>query len=151
MNVDDFTGEIHIFSDSGSVKLYLFDNNNKRIERPNTSLETTMHIAVLLAISELTKENRDNEYPLIFDAPTSTFDEGKDRNFYECLNSRVDKQCIVVTKSYLTRNDETGLFEVNIKDLEGINCPVYRISKKEGFDKRDLSTIETIVTPIEIQ
>ena len=151
LNVDDFTGEIHIFSDSGSVKLYLFDNNNKRIERPNTSLETTMHIAVLLAISELTKENRDNEYPLIFDAPTSTFDEGKDRNFYECLNSRVDKQCIVVTKSYLTRNDETGLFEVNIKDLEGINCPVYRISKKEGFDKRDLSTIETIVTPIEIQ
>ena len=151
LNVDDFTGEIHIFSESGNVRLYLFDSNNKRIERPNTSLETTMHISILLAISELTKENRDNEYPLIFDAPTSTFDEGKDRNFYECLSSRVDKQCIVVTKSYLTRIDQDGVFVVNEKELAGIKCPVYRISKKGGFDKKDLSTIETIVTPIVIK
>ena len=151
LNVDDFTGEIHIFSESGNVKLYLFDSNNKRIERPNTSLETTMHISVLLAISELTKENRDNEYPLIFDAPTSTFDEGKDRNFYECLNTRVDKQCIVVTKSYLTRNDADGVFVVNEKELAGIKCPVYRISKRGGFNKKDLSTIETVVTPIVIK
>lgn len=145
LNVDDFTGEINIFNEEGNVKLYLYDNNNKRIERPNTSLETTMHISILLAISELTKENRDNEYPLIFDAPTSTFDPGKDRSFYECLNKNVDKQCIVATKSFLKKSKNADEFILDVDELQDMNCPVYRIMKKPGFDKKDLSTIDTII------
>ena len=124
--------------------LQLIDKNGKLVEHPNTSLETTMHISILLAISELTKQERDNEYPLIFDAPTSTFDEGKDSDFYACLNSKVEKQCIVVTKSFLIRN-ENGDYEIDQERLKSFDCPVYRIKKKSGFDQKDLSTIETIV------
>lgn len=145
LNVDDFTGFVNIYNNGdGKVFLQLVDKNGKIVEHPNTSLETTMHISILLAISELTKKERDNEYPLIFDAPTSTFDEGKDSDFYTCLNSNVEKQCIVVTKSFLNRTVD-GEFEIDAERLKKFNCPIYRIKKRSGFDQKDLSTIETIV------
>lgn len=148
LNVDDFSGVVDIYnSGEGKVFLQLTDKNGKIVDNPNTSLETTMHISILLAISELTKKERDNEYPLIFDAPTSTFDEGKDADFYACLNTNVDKQCIVVTKSFLKRNSENG-YEVDKSRLKDFECPVYRIKKREGFDQKDLATIETIVEPV---
>ena len=147
LNVDDFSGYVDIYNNGdGRVFLQLIDKNGKIVEHPNTSLETTMHISILLAISELTKKERDNEYPLIFDAPTSTFDEGKDSDFYACLNSKVEKQCIVVTKSFLNRNND-GDFEMDSIRLKSFNCPIYRIRKRTGFDQKDLSTIETIVEP----
>ena len=147
LNVDDFSGYVDIYNNGdGKVFLQLVDKNGKIVEHPNTSLETTMHISILLAISELTKQEKDNEYPLIFDAPTSTFDEGKDTDFYACLNSKVEKQCIVVTKSFLYRNGD-GDFLTDDDRLKAFNCPIYRIKKRSGFDQKDLSTIETIVEP----
>ena len=106
---------------------------------------------MLFAISELTKDNLQNEYPIILDAPTSSFDEGKDKTFYKVLNRELDKQCIVVTKSYLYKNEDDRFVvdEKGIKDLlKDHNIPIYRIQKLEGFDKQDQSTIETIVTPL---
>ena len=148
LNVDDFTGLVDIYNNgNGKVFLQLVDKNGKIVEHPNTSLETTMHISILLAISELTKKKRDNEYPLIFDAPTSTFDEGKDSDFYSCLNSNVEKQCIVVTKSFLNRNND-GEYDIDVERLKKFDCPIYRIKKNSGFDQKDLSTIETIVEPL---
>lgn len=149
LNIDDFTGIINIFQEGDKVKLYLIDKDKSRIEKPNTSLETTMHLSILLAISELTKEHLENEYPLIFDAPTSTFDLGKDKDFYKTLNKNVHKQCIVVTKSYLNRDDETSQFYIEEESLGQLeNVPVYRIKKKTGFDKTDLTSIETIVEQV---
>jgi DNA repair exonuclease SbcCD ATPase subunit len=145
LNVDDFTGIIKIYLDRfNNLKIELQDKNGKVITNPNTSLLTTMHISILFAISELTKENQNAVYPLIFDAPTSSFDEGKDKTFYECLNAHVNKQCIVVTKSYLYK-DGNGEFAIDEKALSKINCKKFRIKKEEGFDKLDISTISTIV------
>lgn len=148
LNIDDFTGIVNIYQDGNKVKLYLVDKDHNRIDKPNTSLETTMHLSVLLAISELTKEHLENEYPLIFDAPTSTFDQGKDKDFYLTLHKHVAKQCIVVTKSYLNRDDETGMFNVDMDGISKLDVPVYRIQKRTGFDKTDLTSIETIVEPL---
>lgn len=153
LNVDDFTGEIRIRRDfrDESIIVYLADKDGKTIDNPNTSLFTTMHLSVLFAISELTKDNLNNEYPMILDAPTSSFDEGKDKTFYQVMNERLDKQCIIVTKSYLFKNDEDN-FEVDMKGIKKLldvkNIPIYRIQKLEGFDKKDQSTIETVVTPL---
>lgn len=148
LNVDDFTGVIKIYLDRyNDLKIELQDKNGKLITNPNTSLLTTMHISILFAISELTKENRDAEYPLIFDAPTSSFDEGKDKTFYECLNTQVNKQCIVVTKSYLYKNDN-GEYVTDTKALSKLNCQKYRIKKFTGFDKLDITTIDTVVEEI---
>lgn len=149
LNVDDFTGIIKIDIDMfGELKIELQDKTGQILTNPNTSLLTTMHISILLAISELTKENRNAEYPLIFDAPTSSFDEGKDKTFYECLNSQVDKQCIVVTKSYLYK-DAIGEYVEDRDGLSKLNCKKYRIKKMTGFDKLDISTIDTEVEEID--
>lgn len=148
LNVDDFTGIIKIYLDRyNDLKIELQDRNGKVITNPNTSLLTTMHISILFAISELTKENRDADYPLIFDAPTSSFDEGKDKTFYECLNSQVNKQCIVVTKSYLYK-DDSGEYVIDTDALSKLKCRKYRIRKQTGFDKLDIATIDTVVEEI---
>ena len=153
LNVDDFTGVIRISRDirDNSIVVQLVDKHGKLIDNPNTSLFTTMHLSVLFAISELTKDNLNNEYPMILDAPTSSFDEGKDKTFYQVMNARLNKQCIIVTKSYLYKDDKDNfaIDEKGIKKLQSIkHIPIYRIQKLEGFDKKDQSTIETIVTPL---
>lgn len=149
LNVDDFTGKIRIYMHKDSLTIDLEDRNEKIITNPNTSLLTTMHISILLAISELTKESRKSEYPLIFDAPTSSFDEGKDKSFYDCLNANVEKQCIVVTKSFLYKDDKTGEYVVDKKSLNKLNCKKFRIRKlSDGFDKLDIATIDTQVIEI---
>jgi len=153
LNVDDFTGEIRIHRDfrDNSIVVNLFDKSGKVVDNPNTSLFTTMHLSVLFAISELTKDNLNSEYPLIFDAPTSSFDEGKDKTFYQVMNEKLDKQCIIVTKSYLFK-DDADKFVVDQKGIDRLlavkHIPIYRIQKLEGFDKKDQSTIETVVTPL---
>lgn len=153
LNVDDFTGVIKITRDirDNSIVVQLVDKHGKTLENPNTSLFTTMHLSVLFAISELTKDNLNNEYPMILDAPTSSFDEGKDKTFYQVMNARLNKQCIIVTKSYLYKddNDRFAVDEKGLQKLQSIkNIPIYRIQKREGFDKKDQSTIETVVTPL---
>ena len=153
LNVDDFTGLIRISRDirDNSIVVQLVDKHGKLIDNPNTSLFTTMHLSVLFAISELTKDNLNNEYPMILDAPTSSFDEGKDKTFYQVMNARLNKQCIIVTKSYLYKDDDDNfaIDEKGIQKLQEIKqIPIYRIQKLEGFDKKDQSTIETVVTPL---
>lgn len=153
LNVDDFTGVIRISRDirDNSIVVQLVDKHGKLIDNPNTSLFTTMHLSVLFAISELTKDNLNNEYPMILDAPTSSFDEGKDKTFYQVMNARLNKQCIIVTKSYLYKddNDNYAIDEKGLQKLQEIkHIPIYRIQKLEGFDKKDQSTIETVVTPL---
>ena len=150
LNVDDFTGVIKIYLDvTNEVRIELTDKNNSVIKNPNTSLLTTMHISILLAISNMTSKERDAEYPLIFDAPTSSFDEGKDKSFYQCLNNHVDKQCIVVTKSFLFKNED-GEYELDRKALQELNCKKFRIKKESGFDKLDITTIDTRVEELKI-
>ena len=149
LNVDDFTGVIRIYMHSGNLAIDLQDRNGKIITNPNTSLLTTMHISILLAISELTKDSRKTEYPLIFDAPTSSFDEGKDKSFYDCLNANIDKQCIVVTKSFLYKDAKSGEYVIDHEALKKLNCKKFRIRKlSDGFDKLDIATIDTQVTEI---
>lgn len=149
LNVDDFTGVIRIYMHNGNLSIDLQDRNGKIITNPNTSLLTTMHISILLAISELTKDSRKAEYPLIFDAPTSSFDEGKDKSFYDCLNANIDKQCIVVTKSFLYKDANTGEYMIDSEALKKLNCKKFRIKKlSDGFDKLDIATIDTQVTEI---
>lgn len=149
LNVDDFTGVIRIYLRNEKLTIDLQDRNGKIITNPNTSLLTTMHISILLAISELAKESNNAEYPLIFDAPTSSFDEGKDKSFYNCIDTNIERQCIVVTKSFLYKDAITGEYEIDHEALRNLNCKKFRIQKlSEGFDKLDIATIDTQVTEI---
>ena len=154
ITVDDFRGIITMEQSSlssrhGAVDVLLKDNRGATITTPNKSLFTTKCISVILALADFNQERQDgNGYPLILDAPTSSFDVGKDKTFYQSL-SRISSQCIVVTKSFLYKDDESGKFVIDQASLQSIDCPIYRIQKNaEGFDQQDLSTIETLVEPV---
>lgn len=151
LNVDDFTGELILSRNKQLEKfsLDLYNSDGEPIKTPNTSLETTMYVSALLAISELTKQQYCNrDYPMIFDAPTSSFDAGKEKQFYEMFSRSIKKQVIIVTKSYLLKDSRTGDFVLDEEGLKKIDCPIYRIQKQTEFDKKDLSTIDTQIRKI---
>lgn len=155
ITVDDFRGLIQMEPSNerkrqGTVNVILRDNRGAVITHPNKSLLTTKCISVILALADFNQEKQNgNGYPLILDAPTSSFDSGKDRTFYKSI-SKLSSQCIILTKSFLYKeNDEKGEYHIDEKGLEGIDCTVYRIKKNtDGFDQQDLSTIETLVEPV---
>ena len=99
-------------------------------------------MAVLFAVSDLTALNRENDYPLIFDAPTSSFSPQKESDFFRVI-SEIDKQCIIFTKSFLK---EDGVLDNNKIDAQ--KCRIYRMEKQRPFNNLDLSTIQTKLTLI---
>lgn len=155
ITVDDFRGIIaleHIKGGKaeGAVDVLLKDNRKVVITNPNKSLLTTKYISTILALADFNQERQSgNGYPLILDAPTSSFDTGKDKSFYKSL-SKLSSQCLIFTKSFLFKEDEErGDYSIDMASLNEIDCPVYRIKKnQDGFDQQDLSTIETIVEPV---
>lgn len=148
LNVEDFKGTVHIYADiTGAMRISLIDADGTTID-PNKALETTMYMSVLFAVSELTEIKKDDEYPLLFDAPTSSFAVGKEKDFFRIIDN-LDKQIIIVTKSFL---QEVGPNKYNLdyKLLEELNLngSVYRIEKKKPFDDKNQATIQTIITKV---
>jgi DNA sulfur modification protein DndD len=142
LSVSDFHGNIRLVQTANeSTEIKLFSSNGTEIKNPSGSQETIMYMSILFAISDFTQEKRDEDYPLIFDAATSSFGDIKEDDFYNVINS-ISKQCIIVTKDFLTRG------KVRMKDVEKLDCPVYRIKKAAGFDKTNLATIRTTVERI---
>lgn len=98
-------------------------------------------MSVLFAISDLTTLKKEEDYPLIFDAATSSFGDAKEDVFYNIID-RINKQCIIVTKDFLDHS------ELRDDAISKLTCSVYRIKKAEGFDKNDLSTVRTNVIKV---
>ena len=142
LSADDFHGVIRLAQTADeSTEIKLFSSNKTEITKPSGSQKTEMYISVLFAISDFTKEKRDEDYPLIFDAATSSFGDSKEEEFYNVID-RLDKQCIIVTKDFMTKG------VVRSKDIEKLSCPVYRIKKAEDFDKNNMATIRSTVKKI---
>lgn len=142
LSANDFHGEIHLVQTADeSTEIRLYSSNGTEIKKPSGSQETVMYISVLFAISDFTHEKRDEDYPLIFDAATSSFGDLKEEDFYNVING-IKKQCIIVTKDFMTKG------VVRMGDVEKLNCPVYRIEKAAGFNQNDLATVRTIVEKI---
>lgn len=142
LSVNDFHGEIHLVQTADeSTEIKLFSSNGTEIKKRSGSQETVMYISILFAISDFTSEKRDEDYPLIFDAATSSFGDLKEDDFYNVIN-RIKKQCIIVTKDFMTKG------VVRMDDVDKLNCHVYRIKKDEGFNQSNLATIRTTVEKI---
>ena len=142
LSANDFHGVVRLRQTADeSTEIKLFSSNKTEITKPSGSQKTEMYISVLFAISDFTKEKRDEDYPLIFDAATSSFGDSKEEEFYNVIDG-LDKQCIIVTKDFMTKG------VVRSKDIEKLSCPVYRIKKADGFDKNNMATIRTTVTKL---
>ena len=148
LNADDFRGVIKIKrTANGSARINLYSSNDTLIANPGGAQKTTMYMSVLFAISKITTLKRDEDYPLIFDAPTSSFGDFKEDIFYNIIDN-IDKQCIIFTKDLLRYNRETEKRELDFDKINQLSCSVYRIQKSPGYDEEDLSTIRTITERI---
>jgi DNA sulfur modification protein DndD len=103
-------------------------------------------MSMLFAIAELAAKNETDGYPMLFDAPTSSFTMAKESDFFKII-SGINRQTIIVTKSFLNE-DKDGHSVLDSSKIQGIKGKIYRIEKKTPFDEKDLSTIQTTITPI---
>lgn len=148
LNAEDFRGIIRIIKTAdGSARIYLYSSNGTLITNPGGAQKTTMYMSVLFAISKITTLKRDEDYPLIFDAPTSSFGDFKEDVFYNIID-HIDKQCVIFTKDLLKFDRESGEKQLDYSKINQLSCSVYRIHKAEGYDEEDLSTIRTITEKI---
>lgn len=142
LSASDFHGEIRLrqtVEDSTEIRLY--SSNGTEIKNPSGSQETVMYMSVLFAISDFTDQKRDENYPLIFDAATSSFGDSKEEGFYNVID-KINKQCIIVTKDFITKG------QLRLNDIDKLTCGVYRIRKADNFDSHNMATIRTIVDKI---
>ena len=151
INVDDFTGTIKLEKEttgsSEKIRVDLLENGNI-YDNPNQSLQTTKHMAVLFAISEIASEvssHGSGDYPMIFDAPTSSFGMKKTMDFLNLVNS-TDKQRIIATYEFVGR-DASGN-QIIEEEFSSVKRSKAFWLRREPFDKSDLSTINTIITLI---
>lgn len=142
LSANDFHGEIHLRQTADeSAEIRLYSSNGTEIKNPSGSQETVMYMSVLFAISDFTGEKRDENYPLIFDAATSSFGDSKEEEFYNVID-KLKKQCIIVTKDFITKG------QLRLQDVDKLTCGVYRIKKAANFDERNMATIQTLVEKI---
>ncbi len=142
LSASDFHGEIRLRQTAdNSTEIRLYSSNGTEIKKPSGSQLTVMYISVLFAISDFTQEKRDEDYPLVFDAATSSFGDSKEENFYNVIDT-LQKQCIIVTKDFITKG------KVRFPEIEKLTCSVYRIKKAEGFNSRNMATIRSTIEKI---
>lgn len=141
LSANDFHGQVYLKETAQNIEIHLNSSNGTEIKKPSGSQKTVMYISILLAISDFTKEKRDEYYPLIFDAATSSFGDTKEEEFYNVIN-KCERQCIIVTKDFIKNG------EIYQKGVDKLNCSVYRIKKAPGFDPLNMATIQTVITKI---
>lgn len=147
LNTNDFKGTIRIIEkQNGQGEAFLMNNDSVRIFNPNTALKTTYLMSVLFAIGNLSSKRDGTELPLLFDAPTSSFTDTKENEFFRVISS-LEKQVIIVTKSFL-RDGNNGEAILDISRIKDINGSIFRIEKKRPFDDKKLGTIQTTITKI---
>ncbi len=142
LSANDFHGTIRLRQTANeSTEIHLYSSNGTEIRKPSGSQKTVMYISVLFAISDFTQEKRDEDYPLIFDAATSSFGDSKEESFYKVIDN-IKKQCIIATKDFITDDN------VKFSEVDKLTCSVYRIKKADGFDTTNMATIRTIIEKI---
>jgi DNA sulfur modification protein DndD len=150
INIDSFIGKIKFILsrivDKVDVKVELVQNDDTHVTSPNQALETSMHLSVLFAISELASEKKKEDYPLIFDAPTSSFGESKTASFLNVLNENKNQK-ILLLKDFISRDQNQNLtIKPDFKKVK--RNKAFWVKLERPFDKGLLHTINTIIEEI---
>ena len=147
INVDAFTGTI-VFSkrkklNRTTVEVEL-QENGRVFYKPNQSLLTSMHISILFAISELATETKEENFPMIFDAPTSSFGENKTAQFLNLIYE-TDNQKILLIKDFLSTDKSTKALSIK-KEFENVKRDkAFWVKLERPFDPNNLKTINSQV------
>ncbi|MES2478298.1 MAG: AAA family ATPase [Bacteroidota bacterium] len=147
INIDAFTGTIIFkpknFSNRPIVEVEL-QEDGRTFYKPNQSLLTSMHISILFAISELASEIKAENFPMIFDAPTSSFGENKTTQFLNLIHE-TENQKILLIKDFLLTDKLTKNLSIK-KEFENVKRnKAFWVKLERPFDPNNLKTINSQV------
>ena len=147
INIDSFTGNI-VFNKRTSGSKTIVDielqEDGRTFYKPNQSLLTSMHISILFAISELASETREEKYPMIFDAPTSSFGENKSAEFLNLIYE-TNNQKILLIKDFLVTDKKAKSLSIK-KEFDHVKRnKAFWVKLERPFDPLNLKTINTKV------
>ncbi len=147
INVESFTGTIvfrkKLIGGKTSIIIEL-QEEGRTFHKPNQSLLTSMHISILFAISALASELREESYPMIFDAPTSSFGETKSTEFLNLIHE-TGHQKLLLIKDFLVLDDKTKKLAVKKEFSSVKRDKAFWIQLERPFDKKNLKTLNTQV------
>jgi len=107
-------------------------------------LLTSMHISILFAISELASEIKEENFPMIFDAPTSSFGENKTAQFLNLI-FETENQKILLIKDFLNTDKATKTLSIK-KEFENVRRDkAFWVKLERPFDPNNLKTINSQV------
>jgi len=147
INIDAFTGTI-IFTRRNKVNRTIVEvelqEDGRTFYKPNQSLLTSMHISILFAISELASEIKEENFPMIFDAPTSSFGENKTAQFLNLI-FETENQKILLIKDFLHTDKATKTLSIK-KEFENVRRDkAFWVKIERPFDPNNLKTINSQV------
>lgn len=147
INIDAFTGTI-VFTRRNKVKRTIVEvelqEDGRTFFKPNQSLETSMHIAILFAISDLASEINEENFPMIFDAPTSSFGENKTAQFLNLI-FEIENQKILLIKDFLHTDKATKTLSIK-NEFENVRRDkAFWVKLERPFDPNNLKTINSQV------
>jgi DNA sulfur modification protein DndD len=103
-----------------------------------------MHISILFAISELALEIKEENFPMIFDAPTSSFGENKTGRFLNLIYE-TENQKILLIKDFLYTDKSTKTLSLK-KEFENVKRDkAFWVRLERPFDPNNLKTINSQV------
>ncbi len=147
INIDAFTGTI-VFTRRNKVNRTIdqveLQEDGRTFYKPNQSLLTSMHISILFAISELASEIKEENFPMIFDAPTSSFGENKTAQFLNLI-FETENQKILLIKDFLHTDKATKTLSIK-KEFENVRRDkAFWVKLERPFDSNNLKTINSQV------
>lgn len=147
INIDAFTGTI-VFTKRSKLNRTIVEvelqEDGRTFYKPNQSLLTSMHISILFAISELASETREENFPMIFDAPTSSFGENKTAQFLNLIYE-TENQKILLIKDFLHTDKATNTLSIK-KEFENVRRDkAFWVKLERPFDPNNLKTINSQV------
>ena len=147
INIDAFTGTI-VFTRRNKVNRTIVEvelqEDARTFHKPNQSLLTSMHISILFAISELASEIKEENFPMIFDAPTSSFGENKTAQFLNLI-FETENQKILLVKDFLHTDKASKTLSIK-KEFENVRRDkAFWVKLERPFDPNNLKTINSQV------
>ena len=148
LNIDSFTGTIVFLkknkgNQASAVRVEL-QENGRTFHMPNQALLTSMHISILFAIAQLAREFQEEEFPMIFDAPTSSFDESKAAHFLNLI-FETENQKILLVKDFISTDPVTNQPSIK-REFDSVKRDkAFWVRLERPFDPNDLKTINTNV------
>ncbi|MFN0291343.1 AAA family ATPase [Pedobacter helvus] len=147
INIDAFTGTIVFEKRNKSNRTIVnieLQEDGRIFYKPNQSLLTSMHISILFAISELATEIQSEKFPMIFDAPTSSFGENKTEQFLNLIYE-TGNQKILLIKDFLHTDKNTKVLSIKDEFKNVKRNKAFWVKLERPFDPNNLKTINTQV------